>query len=171
MLGDIGSEQTVDFATRGANILDLFITNRPSLVTRQHPIPGVSDHNIVFSEVQTHVPRKRPIKRKILLWKNADMDIIRTEVSKLSDHMSTEYTSSSDVNTMWDNFKTSCLSIMEDNVPSKMTSSRFSQPWINRRLKRMSRRKKRAFRKAKQSQSQDDMDRYIDPPEEYAQRM
>ena len=68
MLGDIGSEQTVDFTTKGENIHDLFITNQPSLVTRQHPIPGVSDHEIVFSEVQTHVPRKRPIKRKVLLW-------------------------------------------------------------------------------------------------------
>ena len=43
MLVDIGSEQTVDFQTRGENVLDLFVTNRPSLVSRQHPIPRVSN--------------------------------------------------------------------------------------------------------------------------------
>ena len=68
---------------------------------------------------------------------------------------------SSDVKIMWNTFKTSSFSIMEEYVPSKTTSSRFNRPWINRREKRRSGGKKLAFRKAKQSHNQDDIDRYI----------
>jgi len=41
---DLGLEQIVNFSTRGSNILDVFMTNKPTLVNRCEPIPGVSDH-------------------------------------------------------------------------------------------------------------------------------
>ena len=41
-----------------------------------------------------------------------------------------------------------------------MTSARFSQPWINRKVKRISRKKKRAYKKAKHSRSENDIQRY-----------
>ena len=41
-----------------------------------------------------------------------------------------------------------------------MSSSRFHQPWINNKIKRLSRRKKRAYRKAKRRGEQEDIDKY-----------
>lgn len=47
----LGLEQLVDFPTRKDNILDIFCTNQPSLITKIKSIPGISDHNIVFVDV------------------------------------------------------------------------------------------------------------------------
>ena len=47
-------------------------------------------------------------------------------------------------------------------VPNKQTSSRYSQPWITRQCRRATRRKKRAYRKAKRTNNQLDWDRYND---------
>ena len=45
---DIGFEQLVDFPTRGNNTLDIFISNRSSLLNRCIPCPGLSDHVAVL---------------------------------------------------------------------------------------------------------------------------
>ena len=42
-----GLEQVVNFPTRDNNLLDIFATNRPTLVQSCKPIPGVSDHETV----------------------------------------------------------------------------------------------------------------------------
>ncbi|KAH3692735.1 hypothetical protein DPMN_193889 [Dreissena polymorpha] len=34
------------------------------------PVSGVSDHDIVFVQASTHVPRAKPPQRKIQLWKH-----------------------------------------------------------------------------------------------------
>ena len=41
-----GLTQIVDFPTRVNNILDVFITNRPSLTNCCYPLSGVSDHEV-----------------------------------------------------------------------------------------------------------------------------
>ena len=72
----------------------------------------------------------------------------------------TQYSASTGVNELWDTLKHFTLSFLKDKVPSKMTSSRFSQPWINKKVKRISRRKKRVHKRAKQSCSISDLQRY-----------
>ena len=47
---------------------------------------------------------------------------------------------------------------MEKHVPHKLTSQRFNQTWVNSRIKRLSRKKKRAFKKAKTSNAKEDWD-------------
>ena len=51
VLDDNGLVQLVEEPTRGPNTLDLVVTNNPSHFTRTQVIPGVSDHDIVFSEI------------------------------------------------------------------------------------------------------------------------
>ena len=55
------------------------------------------------------------------------------------------------INSLWTSFKTKSLSSISKHVPSKMTSSRYRQSWCNRTVRRLSRRKHRAFRKARQN--------------------
>ena len=47
-LKDIAYQQIVDFPTRLGNILDIFATNRPSLIGKCSSLPGLSDHDIVM---------------------------------------------------------------------------------------------------------------------------
>ena len=46
-----GFSQMVDAPTRNNNILDLFATNRPSLVTSLKVLPGISDHELICVEL------------------------------------------------------------------------------------------------------------------------
>jgi len=41
-----GFMQTVESPTRGQNILDIFLTNRPSLIVSCKTIDGISDHEV-----------------------------------------------------------------------------------------------------------------------------
>lgn len=154
-LQNCGLEQMVTFPTRLDNTLDIFLSNRPSLVNRCTPIPGLSDHDAVFVETPAVAKRGKPVKRKIYLWKKADENKMKSEFIEFKKQFLNNYDSSSPIEEMWNSISTT-LKILESSVPSKMTSSRFNQPWINREIKALSRRKKRQFNKAKSTKHSKD---------------
>ena len=45
---EFGFSQVVNFTTRGNNILDVYFTNRPSLINCCYPIAGISDHKAIY---------------------------------------------------------------------------------------------------------------------------
>ena len=49
-LGKNSLSQIVDFPTRISNILDIFVTNRPSLIESCESIDGISDHEVVLTK-------------------------------------------------------------------------------------------------------------------------
>jgi predicted transcriptional regulator YdeE len=49
-----------------------------------------------------------------------------------------EHTTETHINTLWEKFETKCVELVEENIPSKQTSTCYSQPWINSEVKRMS---------------------------------
>ena len=61
---------------------------------------------------------------------------------------------------MWDDLKSTLIGALDACVPSKMTKTRYNQPWILRELKRLTQRKKRAFKKAKMTRKAKDTKRY-----------
>jgi hypothetical protein len=75
-------------------------------------------------------------------------DEVRNVVKEFSTAFTSEHTITDDINTLWNTFKNKCTTIMEERIPSKMTTSRFNQPWINKQVKRLSRRKKKAYKQA-----------------------
>ena len=157
---DTSSEQVVDIPTRGNNILDIFITNRPTLIDRCKVVPGVSDHDIVFVQAQTRATRKKPPRRKILLWKNVDTDSLLTATLDFATDFTSRYTTTTDINTLWQSFRDFTTNVIDKFVPSKMSSTRFNQPWVTRKVKRLSKRKKRAYHKARDSGTEHDINRY-----------
>ena len=71
-----------------------------------------------------------------------------------------EFSVDTPINSLWTSFKTKSLSSISKHVPSKMTSSRYSKSWCNRTVRRLSRRKHRAFRKARQNNNRKNWTRY-----------
>ena len=61
---------------------------------------------------------------------------------------------------MWEFIKSNLLHILEETVPSKMSTSRFNQPWINQKIKQLTRQKKRSYEKARKTKRKPDYDRY-----------
>ena len=55
------------------------------------------------------------------------------------------FTINSSIHTMWDNIKSNLTELHEQHIPSKFTTTRFHQPWITTDIKRITRRKQRAY--------------------------
>ena len=76
ILADHGLSQIVDQPTRGENTLDLIAVNNITLVNRSEIIPGISDHDAVFAEIDIRPQRYKQDKRRIPLYKKADWEKI-----------------------------------------------------------------------------------------------
>ena len=128
---DLGLHQTIDSPTREDNILDLFLRNRPILY-RSTVIPGISDHHAIINDSHITTTRQKPIKQTIFMWGKAIIQGIKDMCKELSNSIIQGFTSKSNMDDVWSLFKDGCQKIIEDNVPSRTTSQRFTQPWINR---------------------------------------
>jgi hypothetical protein len=69
------------------NLLDVFFTNRPSLINRCEAIPGISDHEIVFVDSNIAISRQKPVKRKIYIWKKADTQKLKSKIEEMSNNI------------------------------------------------------------------------------------
>ena len=157
---DICAEQVVTFPTRLESTLDIFITNRPTLVSKCTSIPGLSDHDIVLTDTNTIPLRQKPPKRLVYLWKKSDISGMEDNLHQFAKAFTSEFSVDTPINSLWTSFKTKSLSSISKHVPSKMTSSRYSQSWCNRTVRRLFRRKHRAFRKARQNNNGKNWTRY-----------
>jgi len=69
-------------------------------------------------------------------------------IASISAPMLSSYPETTLVNTLWNVLKQGIGNITE-SIPRKMSFTRFSPPWMNSNIKRLARRKKRAYNKAK----------------------
>ena len=147
---DLGLKQIVDTHTRGKSTLDLFLTTNPNLVVDHSVISGISDHDIVDVQMRINLPRKKPIKRKIFLWNRTNIDQIRKDARNLNHLFTSRHKNDNNVDNIWNCLKRSLLLLLDDNVASKITSSKHHQPWITTATKRIVRQKQRWYTKSKQ---------------------
>ena len=73
---------------------------------------------------------------------------MKTDAKKFSQNFLSTYTSMS-VNDMWSSIKSNLLTILDDNVPSKLSTSKTFHPWITTETKRLIRNKQIWYQKAK----------------------
>ena len=158
-LNTFGFIQTVNFATRANNTLDIFCTNRPSLIKQCFPLPGIGDHDAVAIESSTVVQSNPPFKRTVYLWSRANLtDMKQTAVELCNNFLSSNFTHTP-VASLWNNFKLICYKCLE-LVPTKQISTNTKQRWINHSIKRLSRKKQRYFNRARVSKLQSDWHSY-----------
>ena len=135
IVADNGFEQIVDFPTRKDNTLDLMLTSHPAYKQRCKPLPSIgnSDHDIVLLDIACKPYKPKPTRRKILIWKNADLHNIKEDLENFkTSFIQTTY---QNIETMWEAFKTAIEKTMERRVPSKLSSARYTHPWINTRIR------------------------------------
>ena len=156
--GQCGVEQLVEAPTRGNNILDLFFTSNPSLVSKCKPIPGIGDHDAVLVDTLAKPQRSKPVRRKIYLWDKADLANLKQEALNITSTLQTILPQGIDA--LWESFRDQLLTILDNNVPHKNTRSRATNPWMNTKTRRLARQKNRAFKRAKASRTTKDRTRY-----------
>ncbi|MCP3852899.1 MAG: hypothetical protein GY694_22125, partial [Gammaproteobacteria bacterium] len=160
MSQDLGLSQIINFPSRGDSVLDLLFTNTPDFISETSLLAGLGDHDLIKIKSNFQPIRKKPIKRRIHLWNRADETKIRNDTQKFRHKFSSLFTVSDNPQDMWDFIKPNIDKIIEDNVDSKLTSSKTHQPWITTETKRMIRKKNRWFSLAKKSKSSKIWNRY-----------
>ena len=98
IIHDFTLEQMVKEPTRDNNILDLFLTNHPSLVL------GQGDHDIVHHELKIKLGRNKQKQRPVKLYKKTDWDGFRLD---MAEYQSDFFQSSANMftNDKWNLFK------------------------------------------------------------------
>ena len=131
--------QVVNIPTRNDKTLDLLFTNAPSPVNRVKGMPpiGKADHYIVYVEYGIKANRIKRASRKIYLYKRADMVGLKDHMAQFKDVYLSEDHSNMSVNDMWVKFKTGFVEAVVRFIPSKMTKTKYSVPWIDATIKRL----------------------------------
>ena len=151
--------QTVDTPTRNNHILDVFLTNQPSLINSCQVIPGISDHEIVYTSAAVAVQYSKPAARKIFLWHKANFDVINEYIASFTNDFIRNYTHSTSIDFLWEEFKRLCDHCLH-LIPQKMTCTRFGPPWLTRDIKRLSRKKQRRYNVARSKNLENDWANY-----------
>jgi hypothetical protein len=151
-------DQVNPHPTRGANILDLFFTNNSTLINRVEVIPGVSDHDIVFIDTKVVPCRIKKSPHKIRQYGKANYENMKQDIENLGPKISS--IDRTDVESMWSTFRDGFKQSMERNIPTKLSSTRYDRPWINRDIKRNVRQKQRAYNRARSSGKAEDWSRF-----------
>ena len=127
ILLDHSLSQLVSFPTRKENTLDIFVTNRPSLVTKCLPIPGISDHEAILLVSDITAKIQSSVSRKIFLWQKANFSHIKEKIQQFSDDFLSRYTTDHPVSILWNHFKSLCNDCTT-LIPSKSISTNNNHP-------------------------------------------
>ena len=114
------------------------------------PLPGISDHEILFITSLLSIKINPPATRKIYLWSRAKNEDIQNKASELCNHFMELPINTLSINDLWQKFKNICIRCLE-MIPTKNTSTKCKHPWINRTIRRLSRVKQRYFNTTRQS--------------------
>ena len=87
IINDNGLVQIVEEPTRKDNTLDLFVTNRPNKVLRVDVLPGVSDHGMVFTELDMRPVKQKQKPRRVPIYRKAEWELMKEDMRSLHNDM------------------------------------------------------------------------------------
>ena len=141
VLANHGMSQIVDQRTRGENTLDFIAVNYFTLANRTEILPGISDHDALFAEIDITPKRHGQAKRKISLYKKADWEGIVSQIITTNQYIQ-EHADSESTNSLWNKFKSDL---------HKCCSSCNKPPWISAKIRNLLRSRDRLYLKSKQA--------------------
>jgi hypothetical protein len=104
--------------------------------------------------------RQKSPRRQILLWNRVDFDALRSAAKRWAEDFTNSNSTSTPIECLAATVQSGLENILKEHVPTKLSTTRFNQPWFNSATKRSSRRKKRAFKKARRTNKDRDWLRY-----------
>ena len=75
------------------------------------------------------------------------METVHKHIAAFDTTFHVRYNCDSPIQEMWTTFTEEIQKGMTNLVPSKWSTLRYNQPWVNTSIKRLARRKKKAFKK------------------------
>jgi hypothetical protein len=143
--------------------LDLLnFTSNPTLEDKVSVlVPGVSDHDGIPVVVMNTKPRYTKMKpRKVYKYDKADIDGLKKDLKEWSTTFTEDTSKPTSVNDMFSQFQKAITTAMDKYIPSKMITKRNQCPWLNKKVKRLHKRKQRAFNSHKRNRSDDSYENF-----------
>ena len=162
ILDDNGLTQMVEIPTRNDAILDLFITNIPSKVQQVDTTTGISDHDIVYMEIDTDTTRNTQKPRKILLYKKANWKSMAEEMKLLHATIKQEEEEGATVDKIWMLFRNTLETVIDRHIPTKTARQKDKLPWITRDIRSLIKKRDRAYKRKKKTNHMEDIKKYKD---------
>ena len=163
IIDDSGLVQVVEEPTRKDNTLDLFLTNRPNKVLRVDVLPGVSDHDMVFLELDMRPVKQKQKSRKVPIYRKAEWDLMKEDMKSLHTDLEAMYDSDSiRVNDMWEKFRDTLQQSIDDHFRHRQSKPKDGYPWIGHELKKMMKRLHRYYKTKKKTGDPRHIRRYLD---------
>lgn len=141
------------------NVLQLLCVTNPRAFPPIVTSPGISDHLILQADPDLKAKIQKASRRRVYKFSKANVEGLRSDMSSFAELFLQDADSLS-VEENWRKFEKAILTATDSNIPSSFKSSRFNLPWMSRPLKRLIRRKQRAFYKAKETNKHRSWDRY-----------
>jgi len=157
---DFSLTQLVNSPTRLSKTLDLVLTNAPDHCNTCDVVPGISDHEAVYSEFKFCAVRHKQAARQIPLYSKADWVGYSNHLETHLNNMMSEDMSRVTADDLWKQFKEAIHSGTAKFVPHKTARSTNRKPWINRDTRKLIRQRNRSYVKQRSSGSKKDQDRY-----------
>ena len=85
------------------------------------------------------------------MWKKANLGLLREAIKQNVESFIATNEIGTPINTLWEQFSLFISENQDKYVPSKMSSVRYSQSWFTRNCKKLVRKKKKLYQKAKRS--------------------
>ena len=149
--------------TRKDNVLDLILTNRPNKVLRVDVLPGVSDHDIVFTELAMRPVKQKKKPRQIPIYRKAEWEPRKEDMKSLHKYMEAMYNSkTTGVNEMWEKFRDTLQHSINCHIPHRQSRSKDGYPWIGPELKKMMKRQHRYYKIKKKTGDPQHVKCYLD---------
>ena len=114
LIWNLGLSQAAGAPTRGSNTLDLFFTSHLDLHQNSQVIPGVTDHEAVLTVNKLFIKTKKPIKRVIKLWNQADITNLKNYTKNFATLFKVHHGKHlNDINSMWSCIKANVQLIID----------------------------------------------------------
>ena len=140
--------QLVREPTRQNNILDVLLTTYPDYVGKISIIPGMSDHQAVVAEFTLGLKYNKKKPRRVFLFKKGNIQAIKDKLKELI--TSLDFNTRT-VNENWEFLRDSIMEAIKTHIPSKKVQDGKHVPWLNVKIKRSIKKRKRLYNKAKKS--------------------
>jgi hypothetical protein len=116
--------QLVEEPTRQQNTLDLILTNHHGKVIRTDTIPGISDHDIVYTEFDLRPVKLQQKPRTIPLYNKANWYGMKIDLQNIKHTLSNMFKDNDcQVTNMWNVFKETITKSAVKHIPQKRTWS------------------------------------------------
>ena len=155
-----GLQQLQKEPTRLNNVLDLLFTTYPDLVENVQVSSGMSDHCVVTAEVNVNPRAYKKPPRKVYMFKKMNVTQMKQDALDFKDHYLNHTSDANHIDVNWTTFKTKVSEILSDNVPTKTIKEKWDVPWMNSSIKRLIRKKHRAYNVTKKYNTEENRSKF-----------